>query len=120
MDDIKQTQGPVVGFVMNKEAMSNTSRVCKGRPSVKVDFAVLLRLREGDRLGWCRVAQEYQKKTGQFISRDTVKRRYLRYKALESEGRVINVGSFSVQKYYKPQPIVKSGVIITSVPNSGK
>ena len=79
-----------------------------------------MRLREKDNFGWSRVAEEYRKITGQFIRSDTAKRRYLHYKDLESAGRVINVGSFSIKKYYKPPPIVKYGVTITRVPNSGK
>ena len=62
---------------MAKESASNNNTVQTGRPRIKVDYAILLRLREGDHFGWSRIAEEYRKMTGQFISRDTVKRRYL-------------------------------------------
>jgi len=55
-------------------------KILTGRPRVSVDFAILLRLREERNLGWSRMAEAYRKLTGQFISRDTVKRRYLEAK----------------------------------------
>jgi len=48
-----------------------------GRPRVSVDFAIVLRLRDEQNLGWSRMAVAYRKFTGQYISRDTIKRRYL-------------------------------------------
>ena len=48
-----------------------------GRPRVEVDSATVLRLRDVEHLGWLRGAEEYRKRTGQWISRDTFKRRYL-------------------------------------------
>jgi len=51
-----------------------------GRPRVLVDFAIVLRLRDVDNMGWSRMAEAYQKITGQYISRDTIKRRYLEAK----------------------------------------
>ena len=42
-----------------------------------MDFAIVLRLRDIEHLGWFRGAEEYRKRTGQWISRDTFKRRYL-------------------------------------------
>lgn len=60
-----------------------------GRPRVKVDYAILLRLREVDNLGWSRVAQQYRKITGQFVSQDTLERRYLKYKELQSAGKLV-------------------------------
>jgi len=56
-----------------------------GRPRVLVDFAIVLRLRDRDKLGWSRMAETYQGITGQYISRDTIKRRYLEAKAEQSE-----------------------------------
>jgi hypothetical protein len=47
-----------------------------GRPRKEVDFAIVLRMREQHRLGWSRMAQKYRELTGQYISRDTIKRRY--------------------------------------------
>jgi hypothetical protein len=52
-----------------------------GRPRVEVDFAIVLRLREGENLGWSRGAAEYRRLTGQWLSRDTFKRRYYEVKA---------------------------------------
>ncbi len=48
-----------------------------GRPKVLVDFAIVLRLRHHDKLGWSRLAQRYREITKQYVSRDTLKRRYL-------------------------------------------
>jgi hypothetical protein len=57
-------------------------KVQTGRPRVKVDFAIVLRLREDHKMGWSRMARAYTEKTGQYISRDTIKRRYLEAKQL--------------------------------------
>ena len=62
---------------MAKESSSSNNTIQTGRPWIKVDYAILLRLREVDHFGWLRIAEEYRKTTGQFISRDTVQRRYL-------------------------------------------
>jgi hypothetical protein len=48
-----------------------------GRPRLYVDFAIVLRLRDVENLGWSRMAKAYREITGQYISRDTIKRRYL-------------------------------------------
>jgi hypothetical protein len=52
-----------------------------GRPRISVDFAIVLRLRDEQNLGWSRIAETYRRATGQYISRDTAKRRYLEAKA---------------------------------------
>jgi hypothetical protein len=57
------------GLIMNK--------ILAGRPRVQVDFAIVLRMRDFQNLGWTRMAKAYQEETGQYISRDTIKRRYL-------------------------------------------
>ena len=62
-------------------------RVIVGRPRISVDFAIVLRLRETDNLGWSRMADAYMEITGQYISRDTIKRRYLEYKTKHSKER---------------------------------
>ena len=54
------------------------------RPRLSVDFAIVLRLRDVDNLGWSRMAEVYREITGQYISRDTIKRRYLEAKARQS------------------------------------
>ena len=54
-----------------------TRKILSGRPRLSVDFAIVLRLRDEDNLGWSRIAQAYRELTGQYVSRDTIKRRYL-------------------------------------------
>jgi len=58
-----------------------SKKIVVGRPRLSVDFAIVLRLREAENLGWSRMAETYRKMTGQYISRDTIKRRYLEAKA---------------------------------------
>ena len=58
-------------------------KIVVGRPKVLVDFAIVLRLRDVDNLGWSRMAEAYREISGQYISRDTIKRRYLEAKAQE-------------------------------------
>ena len=55
-------------------------RIVVGRPRLSVDFAIVLRMRDIDNMGWSRMAQAYREITGQYISRDTIKRRYLEAK----------------------------------------
>ena len=50
------------------------------RPRLVVDFAIVLRMRDGQNLGWSRMAEEYRKLSGEYISRDTIKRRYFEVK----------------------------------------
>ena len=52
-------------------------KIAVGRPRLSVDFAIVLRMRDVENLGWSRMAEAYREITGQFISRDTIKRRYL-------------------------------------------
>lgn len=52
------------------------SLIQSGRPRLLVDFGLILGLRESENLGWSRVATEYIKRTGQYISKQTCKRRY--------------------------------------------
>ena len=64
-----------------------------------MNFAVLLRLREKDNFGWSRAAKEYLTQTGQYVSPETLERRYLEYKELQSAGKlVIDVRTFIVKK----------------------
>ena len=51
-----------------------------GRPRLSVDFAIVLRMRDGQNLGWSRMAEEYRKLSSEYISRDTMKRRYFEAK----------------------------------------
>ena len=53
-----------------------------GRPRLSVDFAIVLRMRDGQNLGWSRMAEEYRKLSGEYISRDTMKRRYFEAKQI--------------------------------------
>lgn len=57
------------------------NKIQTGRPRLPVDFATVLRLREEQNLGWSRMAEAYRELTGQYVSRDTIKRRYLEAKA---------------------------------------
>ena len=52
-----------------------------GRPRLVVDFAIVLRLRDTDNMGWSRMAEVYRQRTGQYVSRDTIKHRYQEAKA---------------------------------------
>ena len=58
-------------------------KIVVGRPRLSVDFAIVLRLRDVDNMGWSRMAEAYREISGQYISRDTIKRRYLETKAQE-------------------------------------
>ena len=58
-------------------------KIVGGRPRVLVDFATLLRMRDMGNMGWSRMAQAYREISGHYISRDTIKRRYLEAKAQE-------------------------------------
>ena len=71
----------IIGLV--KMGMQDPS-IKPGRPRLQVDYAVILRLRDAEHLGWARGAEEYRKRTGQWISRDTFKRRYYEAKAAKS------------------------------------
>ena len=58
-------------------------KIVGGRPRVSVIFATLLRMRDMENMGWSRMAEAYREISGQYISRDTIKRRYLEAKAQE-------------------------------------
>jgi hypothetical protein len=58
-----------------------SKKVSEGRPRILVDFAIVLRMRDEEKMGWSRMAEAYRKLSGQYISRDTIKRRYLVAKA---------------------------------------
>ena len=64
--------------------MTGKKIIVVGRPRLSVDFAIVLRLRDVDNLGWSRMAEAYREIIGQYISRDTIKRRYLEAKAQEA------------------------------------
>ncbi|MCX6003033.1 MAG: hypothetical protein NTX46_01100 [Chloroflexi bacterium] len=99
---------------MKKETIPENTRISEGRPRVTVDYAILLRLREAEHFGWSQMAKAYRKMTGQFVSRDTLKRRYLEIKARESAGKlVINSHKSSPKKSDEPRGIVKYGMMIT-------
>lgn len=48
-----------------------------GRPIINVDLELIVSLHDIQSLGWMKGAEEYRKTTGQWISKDTFKRRYL-------------------------------------------
>ena len=52
-----------------------------GRPRIEVDYALVVRLREEEHLGWSRGATKYREQTSQWISKDTFKRRYFEAKS---------------------------------------
>jgi hypothetical protein len=56
-------------------------KIATGRPRLSVDFAIVLRMRDVENLGWSRMAETYREITRQYISRDTIKRRYLEAKS---------------------------------------
>jgi len=58
------------------------------RPRLSVDFAIVLRMRDVDNLGWSRMAEEYRKLSGEYISRDTIKRRYFEAKTKIKDSRL--------------------------------
>lgn len=88
---------------VNKET-SSKSPSGKGRPRVNVDYAVLLRLRDVDKLGWSLGAKKYIELTGQFISGKTLERRYPIAKAQQA----------TVAVYYRkvsPSPVEKPQLV---------
>ena len=64
-------------------------KVLIGRPRIPVDFAIVLRLRDQESLGWSRMAEAYRELTDQYVSRDTVKRRYLEAKHIIKSERTV-------------------------------
>ena len=71
-------------------------KILVGRPRLSVDFAIVLRMRDEENLGWSRMAEEYRKLTGEYVSRDTMKRRYLEarlQKDTTANGRINDVES---------------------------
>jgi hypothetical protein len=60
-----------------------------GRPRLAVDFAIVLRIRDGQNLGWSRMAEEYRKLNGEYVSRDTMKRRYYEAKSCKMPLRAV-------------------------------
>lgn len=75
-----------------------------GRPRLLIDFAIVLRLRDVEKLGWSRMAEAYREITGQYISRDTIKRRYLEVKAQETAP-----GTSGIMFPSTPKPNTESG-----------
>lgn len=61
--------------------MMGNQKIQTGRPRILVDFATLLRMRDVEHMGWSRMAQAYMEMTGRYVSRDTIKRRYLEAKS---------------------------------------
>ena len=65
---------------MKKIKQVLTPPILCGRPRKTVDYGLLLALREEENLGWYRVSLEYMRRTGDFVSKQTCKRRYLEAK----------------------------------------
>jgi len=62
----------------------DNKKIAVSRPRLSVDFAIVLRLRDVNKMGWSRMAEAYRQISGQYVSRDTIKRRYLEAKARET------------------------------------
>ena len=67
-----------------KNRLMDESKIQSGRPRLSVDFAIVLRMREVEKMRWSRMAEAYREIKGQYISRDTIKRRYLEIKGQET------------------------------------
>ena len=72
-------------------------KIVVGRPRLSVDFAIVLRMRDVENLGWSRMAEAYREITGQYISRDNIKRRYLEEKAQEGTTAATHVITSDVE-----------------------
>ena len=70
-----------------------------GRPRLEVDYAMVLRLRDEEHLGWTLGAEQYRERTNQWVSRDTFKRRYYEAKSASEPTAIKVVG---------PKVVVKS------------
>jgi hypothetical protein len=66
---------------MNENLSKTSKMILAGRPRISVDFAIILRMRDEGKMGWSRMAEAYRKISDQYISRDTIKRRYLEAKS---------------------------------------
>jgi hypothetical protein len=55
-------------------------RIDMARPRLTVDFAIVLRMHDVEKMGWSRMAEEYRRLSGEYVSRDTMKRRYFEAK----------------------------------------
>jgi hypothetical protein len=71
----------------------DSKKVSEGRPRILVDFAIVLRMRDEEKMGWSRMAKAYRKISGQYISRDTIKKRYLEAQAQKV---VTFIGKFTI------------------------
>ncbi|MBI4303952.1 MAG: hypothetical protein HY665_06400 [Chloroflexi bacterium] len=88
-----------------------THRVLPGRPRLSVDFATVLRLRDHQYLGWTRMAEAYKQLTGQYISRDTIKRRYLDAKRSKLRPAEKATSTAGIQLSDTKQTLVNSEVV---------
>ena len=57
--------------------LNKYSRKSPGRPTIDVDLALIIQLHDEESLGWMKGAEEYSRKTGKWISKDTFRRWYL-------------------------------------------
>ena len=79
------------------------SLIQSGRPRFLVNYGLILGLRESENLGWFRVAREYTKRTGQYISKQTCKRRYEEIKV----GKANTDAQSQELKSPRPPPIIE-------------
>ena len=73
---------------MNQETTVVGCSRQKGRPRVNTDVPTIVKLHDVDKLGWSLIAERFRQINGQYISRDTVKRRYNEAKKQQSSGVV--------------------------------
>ena len=85
--------------IQGEQAMSD-HLIQWGRPRLLVDYGLVLALREREHLGWFRVATEYIRRTGQYISKQTCKRRYEEVKL----GKAVMAAPGQKLKYPRPPP----------------
>lgn len=71
------------------------------RPRVEADFATVLRMRDVEHLGWSKMAEAYRKISGQYISRDTIKRRYYEAKKDSKSARTRKLKSKLISEQLK-------------------
>ncbi len=68
---------------------ARTGAIPVGRPRTNVDFGLVLALRQGDDVGhprgWLSVAGEYRRRTGQYISKQTCRRRFQEMAGISQE-----------------------------------
>ena len=73
-------------FFVDEKAMLEESGIKPGRPRIDLDEKLLFKLHFERHLGWLRMAQEYRRETGKWVSKETVRRRFN-----EAAKRILNI-----------------------------